>query len=234
MRLRTHILLVGLLTGVLIEGAQAGEAPRGDCPPPPPGPEFTPGGPGGPPGFGRHGPGPGRNFLVRVLPLAEFDLDKDGRVSREEIDRGLKARFKEADADDDGSLDPEEFADAQPAPPGPPPFRGRPETMPLPPPPPGAGCPCDCDERGEGKGPGRRGEWHMRHRPDPRAAFNHLDWNLDGELSFEEYAAPIRQMALHLDRNGDGVIDADEMKGPGMFFGPGSGPPPGHPPPRDR
>lgn len=231
MRLHRHLLFVGLLTGVLIEGAQAGEPPRGDCPPPPPGPEFVPGQPVGPggPDFQWQGRGPRHNFMIRVPGLAEFDLDNDGRVSRNEIDRGLKKRFEEADENDDGALDPDEFAKAQPAPPPGPPPGMEPRTMPLPPP--GAGCPCACDDR-RGS-PGRRVEFHHR-RPDPKTMFNHLDWNLDGELSFEEFAAPIRQMALHLDRNGDGVIDADELKAPAMFFGPPGFPPPGPPPPRDR
>lgn len=160
------------------------------------------------------------------MPLAEFDLDKDGRISREEIDRALRARFNEADTNHDGKLDPDEFAHAGPmmAPPfgGPPPFgRGMRHHCH-----PGAG---PRDEAGAGDHPRP-----PREMPpfDPKVAFNHFDWNLDGELSFEEFAAPFRQMALHLDRNGDGVIDADELKGPRMFFGP----PPGQPPepPRDR
>ena len=86
------------------------------------------------------------------------------------------------------------------------------------------------------RGPGRFGRAGRRGPPDPQEMFNHFDWNLDGELSLEEFAAPIHQMALHLDRNGDGVIDAEEMKGPVMVFGPGFGPPPGPlpEPPRDR
>lgn len=228
MRLRTHMLLVGLLTGVLIEGAWAGEPPDNDCPPPPPGPEFMPA-PGGPATFEHRGPGPRGNFMIRVMPISEFDLDKDGRVSRNEIDRGLRERFEDADKDGDGALDPEEFADARPAMPlGPPPPMGPPHGVPLPPP--GAGCACECKGHRAAMVPGP--VWQAHHATDPRDAFNHVDWNLNGELSFDEFAAPIHQMALHLDRNGDGVIDADEMRGPVMFFGPGFGPPPE--PPRDR
>ena len=60
--------------------------------------------------------------------------------------------------------------------------------------------------------------------------FKRLDWNLDGELSFEEFAAPVRQMASHLDRNGDGVIDAQELRVPPGFGPPGFAAPPGPPP----
>ena len=225
MRLKTHLLLIGLLTGVLIETALADEEQRGNCPPPPPGPppQFEQGA-GGPPPFDHRGPGPGPRggFHVQML-LGEFDLDKDGRISRAEIDRVLKRRFEDADADNDGRLDPEEFAHALPM--GAPPFGGPMHHR-------GPGCgPRGHGDGDHGPGPGDR------HPPfDPKAAFNHFDWNLDGVLTFEEFAAPVRQMALHLDRNGDGVIDAEEMKGPPMMFGPGFAPPPGMPPepPRDR
>ncbi|MBI1213993.1 MAG: hypothetical protein GC190_21230 [Alphaproteobacteria bacterium] len=230
MQLRTYLLLAGLLTGITMDAAWADDEQRG-CPPPPEGgpPKFEHDA-AGPPPFDRRGHG--HHFRVHVA-LAEFDLDKDGRVSREEVDRALKARFEEADTDHDGRLDAEEFAHARlMAPPpfgGPHEFHGRMRWH-------GAHCPPPEGDgpRAEMRGGPRPGD---RHPPfDPKVAFNHFDWNLDGELSFEEFAAPIRQMALHLDRNGDGVIDADEMKGPAMIFGPGFGPPPGPPPepPRDR
>jgi hypothetical protein len=235
MRLRAYILLMGLLTGVLLESAQADEPPRGDCPPPPPGPAFVPG-PDAPATFDLRIQE--NHFRVRV-PLAEFDLNRDGRTARAEIDDALRARFEKADADRDGRLDPREFANAQPAPPdGPPPFMGPPPGMPPPRSMPlrHGGCACECGERQSMRLPRHLGPGGHRGPPDPQAAFTHFDWNLDGELSFEEFAAPIRQMALRLDRNGDGVIDADEMRGPVMFFGQGFGPPPGPPPepPRDQ
>jgi hypothetical protein len=47
-----------------------------------------------------------------------------------------------------------------------------------------------------------------RGRPphDPAAMFGRLDWNNDGKLSPDEFSLPRRAMALHADRNGDGVI----------------------------
>jgi hypothetical protein len=216
MRLKMHFLLAAFLSGLAATGAQAGEAGQ-DCPPPPHGP-------GGPHAFDRLVPGPGPHFRVR-MPLFDFDLDKDGRISRAEIDRGLKTRFDEADDDDDGELDPEEFADAMPRPPdGPPRFGG-------PMPPPGAGPCCECGPRHGRHGRPGHPPRHDRGPPSPKDAFDHLDWNLDGALSFEEYAAPIHQMALRMDRDGNGVIDRDELKQPATFFGPGFGPPPA--PPRE-
>jgi hypothetical protein len=224
MRLKMHLLLAALLTGVLCQSALA-EEQRGDCPPPPGAQPQADEGPEGDAPGDHHGHHARGHFRVHVA-LAEFDLNKDGRIAREEIDRALRARFDEADANHNGTLDPDEFAHMKP----PMPFGG---------PPPGGHM---------------RGHWACGPHPreaarqqgpdgppppppfDPHAAFNHFDWNLDGKLTFEEFAGPIRQMAMHLDRNGDGVIDEEEMKGPVMMFGPGFGPPPGSPPepPRDR
>ena len=225
-------MLAGFLTGLTIEAAAAADdSARGNCPPLPPGP--PPGverDAGGPPPYDRreHGPHDGRGA---EMLLTEFDLDKDGRVSRQEIDRVLKSRFDAADTNHDGKLYPQEFAHVPPM--GPEPFgRGMHHHHSDCGPPPGEHYDTGMNDH-PGPGPGTGPDHHPPF--DPKVAFNHLDWNLDGELTFEEFAAPIRQMALHLDRNGDGVIDAEEMKGP-MMFGPGFGPPPGPPPepPRDR
>ena len=219
MRLTMHLLLVGLLTGVVLEPAQAGEGGC-DCPPGPPGgPHF------GPPTFDRRvGPGGGDEHFKPPMPLAELDQNKDGRVTRSEIDRELRERFAAADADRNGTLDPEEFEHARTLlPEGAPGFFG-PMTIPAPPP--------DGDDGPPLPPPGFARQNRAWGPPDPARLFKHLDWNLDGELSFEEFAAPVRQIAMRLDRNGDGVVEQDELKGPVFVFGPGFGPPPR--PPRDR
>ena len=54
----------------------------------------------------------------------------------------------------------------------------------------------------------------------PEKMFQRADWNGDGKLSFDEFAAPIRAIATHLDRDADGVITQDEREGPPL------GPPP--------
>lgn len=93
------IFAASLLTGLWVGAAQAAE-PEG---PPPPLP------PQGPPRFG-HGPG-------IPPPLREADTDKDGRITRAEVDAAIAARFKKSDANGDGALDEKEFAASLPKPP---------------------------------------------------------------------------------------------------------------------
>ncbi len=64
------------------------------------------GGPGGP-GGGGFGPG---NQLARPL-VERLDTNKDGKVSEEEFNSGMKKLFAEWDADKSGSLDQKKLAD---------------------------------------------------------------------------------------------------------------------------
>lgn len=171
------ILLAGLMTGLCLGTAQAGEP---DGPPPPP---------QGPPPFG---PGPGL-----PAPLREADTDKDGRITHAEVDAAIATRFKAADANKDGALEVKEFVTSMPKGPEPP---TPPDGAPKPP---------------EGRPP---------HPPfDPAARFRATDWNGDGKLSPDEFAVPMKAMAIHADRNGDGAIGEDELMRP---------PPALHRPPR--
>lgn len=77
-------------------------------------PAFGMGGPGGgfggPPGGGPGGGfGPG-NQLARPL-VEKLDANKDGKVSEEEFNSGMKKLFAEWDADKSGSLDQKKLAD---------------------------------------------------------------------------------------------------------------------------
>lgn len=117
-------------------------------------------------------------------PLREADADNDGRITRAEVDAGIAARFKKGDTNRDGALDEKEFVAAMPKPPDHP-------NHPKPP---------------EGAPP------HPRF--DPAARFHATDWNDDGKLSSEEFALPMKAMAINADRDGDGVIAPDEMRGP--------------------
>lgn len=143
--------------------------------------------PGGPPPPPPHGP-PGFGPSPGVPLLREADADKDGRITHAEVDTIIATRFKKADANDDGMLDEKEFASAMPKPPDRP---KPPEGAPKPP-----------------KG-------HPPFPPfDAAARFRATDWNGDGKLSPDEFAVPIKAMAIHADRNGDGAISEDEMRGP--------------------
>ena len=195
-RLHLHLMVAALTAMFAIAGAHAA-----DMPPPPPADDepSPPGGWGPPDGHGGHRWRP--RMFGPHLELQEFDANKDGRISHAEIDQVLRARFDAADANHDGQLDAAEFASMHFF------FQHR-----VPPP--------------DGEGPDRDHRFGPPHPPEPGEIIKHLDWNLDGKISFEEFAAPIRQMALRLDRDGDGVIEGDELRGP--EFGPP--PPPGAPP----
>jgi len=178
-RLHKVTIAASLLTGIWLAGAQAGDTKEANCSPPP-GPGF------GGPGFGgpRHPP----------LSLLESDLNKDGRITRTEIDQSIKTRFDTADADHNGTLDAKEFETARPKPP---------TDMPKPP----EGAPPPSGPFG-----------------NPEQMFKRVDWNADGKLSPDEFAAPVRTMASRIDRDADGVITQDELDAPP--HGPGRGGPP--------
>jgi hypothetical protein len=138
-----------------------------------------------PPPQGPPGFGPGPGLPP---PLREADTNKDGRVTHAEVDATIATRFKKGDANGDDRLDEKEFIGAMPKAPERP---APPEGAPRPP---------------EGRPP---------FPPfDPAARFRATDWNGDGKLSPDEFAVPLKAMAIHADRNGDGAIAEDEMRGP--------------------
>src|SRR5262249_15622310 len=144
-RLANFTIAASLLTGVWLVGAQAGEEKMPNCPPP---------GPGGPHGWGpgaRAFDGPGHP----PLPIADDDINKDGRSTHAETDQSIKAKFDAADANHDGALDQKEFESARPKPPA---------DMPKPP---------------EGAPPGGP---HRGPFGNPAQMFARSDWNGDGKL----------------------------------------------------
>lgn len=124
--------------------------------------------------------------------LMQFDADKDGRVTRTEVDAGLTAQFAGADANGNGQLDPLEFQKF------------------------------NDTRRAERKA--RLDAWRAKNDPDgtKRPPFDqnrdgldpikYADWNLDGTVSPDEFAGKTRAQAMRADRNGDGVIEAAELK----------------------
>lgn len=94
------IAIVGTLTVGLAAGFAADPAP------PPPGPM---GGPGGPPprGFhGRHGMMMGRGDFLGPLAM---DMQKNGQLTKAELQDAIKKRFDEADTNHDGKLSMDEI-----------------------------------------------------------------------------------------------------------------------------
>ena len=72
--------------------------------------EFGPGGPGwgGPGGPGGMGFGPPPGPRLEAL-LEKFDTNKDGKISKTQIDQGLADQFKKYDSDGDGTLSLSEY-----------------------------------------------------------------------------------------------------------------------------
>jgi Ca2+-binding EF-hand superfamily protein len=115
---------------------------------------------------------------IQTLAL-EYDADKDGKLSRAEIEAGIAARFAKADANTDGKIDEAEFKTA-------------------------------ADEL-RAKFPAH--PFH-RDRSDryPRIV-KALDWNRDGGLEIDEVRGVLQAAAGFADRDADGFISKDEMKG---------------------
>ncbi len=126
------------------------------------------------------------------LRLVQYDSDKDGRVTRVEVDAGIIAQFNAADTNTDGKLDAAEilrYNDKRKAD-----RRARYEAW-------------KAKAAARGVDPGRP--------PSDRDTVDNLrsaDWNLDGFITADEFGGKIRGLAMRADRNGDGQIDTDELK----------------------
>jgi Ca2+-binding EF-hand superfamily protein len=158
---------------------------------PPPGPGGPPPGPGGP-GFG-FGPG----MFIAPTIVKEADADKDGRVSPEEAAKAAEKLVRDADKDKKGSID----ADAL----------GRAVNRRMPPPPPGFGPEEPSDEFGPGTfmAPG---------------IVEAADTNKDGRISPEEAAKAAEKFVRDADKDKKGSLDADALA---KAMNQRMGPPPG-------
>jgi Ca2+-binding EF-hand superfamily protein len=127
-----------------------------------------------------------------ALQMAQYDSDKDGRVTRAEVDAGITTQFNAADTSSDGKLDAAEilrYNDKRKAD-----RRARYEAW-------------KAKAATLGRDPGRP--------PSDRDTVDSLraaDWNLDGFITADEFGGKTRALAMRADRNGDGVIDAEELK----------------------
>jgi uncharacterized protein (DUF2141 family) len=139
---------------------------------------------------GRHGHGRGHS-----LHLIQYDADKDGRITRGEIDAGLAAQFQGADSNGDGKLDAAEFQkynDARKAE-----RKARIEAW-------------RAKREAQGgdpkeRPPSDRGPRHF----DPMKS---MDWNLDGAITQDEFGGKTRSQAMRADRDGDGTILVEDLK----------------------
>ena len=143
---------------------------------------------------GGHGRGHSGGRGGATAQLLQFDADKDGRITRAEIDAGLVAEFRSADTNGDGRLDTAEFQkfnDARKAQ-----RKARIEAW-------------RAKHGGEGKDDGQA---TSDRGPRNFDAMKHMDWNLDGYITPDEFGGRTRAQAMRADRDGDGTIQAEDLK----------------------
>ena len=158
-------------------------------------------------GMGMHG-GMAMHHMMLGHLIAGYDTNGDGSITRAEIDSGLKKDFTTTDSNHDGKVSSTElgvFIKSQHA--------AMAEKM-------GHGGDGHDDAKG-----GAHGDGHGGMAPDPEKIagmlIKHLDWNLDGAASLEEFSAPVRLAAMRLDGDSNGTISAtDLLKGHGSMGGP--------------
>lgn len=132
----------------------------------------------------------GRNQAAYLL---DFDADKDGRITRVEVDTGLAAQFSAADKNADGKLDPAEFQrhnDQRRAE-----RKARYEAW-------------RAKQEAEGATP----KPFVDRGPRAFDPMKNMDWDLDGYISPEEFSGKIRAQAMRADRDGDGTVLAADLK----------------------
>lgn len=122
------------------------------------------------------------------LYLLHFDADRDGRITRSEVEAGILAQFQAIDSNHDGRLDAAEYQVYEEA--------RRAERK--------AWRAQHPEPNGE-PAPERTAAWDPMKR---------LDWNRDGFITLEEFGGRERALAMRADRDGDGTVLADDLKRP--------------------
>ncbi len=148
----------------------------------------------------RKGGGPDRNPSEFHGPifLRKIDSNSDGRISKQELAQAAE-KFNELDVNGDGSLDRRELF-------GPPPGHGRRDAR-------------RTEQSMEIRRPvgekqdGRRKPGRGRRRPiSTDQFFNQFDKNSDGNITSDEAPPKLKENMVQIDTNGDGVVNAEELK----------------------
>jgi hypothetical protein len=139
---------------------------------------------------GGHGRGGNTSYLI------QYDTDKNGTITRAEVDAALETQFKGADKNADGTLDAAEFHaynDARKAE-----RKARIEAW-----------------RAKREAEGRDVKERPPHDRGPKSfdPMKNMDWNRDALISPDEFAGRTRAQIMRADRDGDGnVLVADLQK----------------------
>lgn len=178
----------------------------------------------------RDGPGRGGPEVMFVQMLQQHDIDKDGKISKEEANAAGTALFASIDADKDGVVTPgemrqhreamrEERKAAMQA------MRAEREAARADAPTPPNGAPQEQAMNGDGPGrdgrdhDGKRHGWHNERadrggRDGMRGEGRMMrvaDTDENGQISQAEATAMADRMFTRMDRNKDGFISADDM-----------------------
>ena len=136
-----------------------------------------------------------RSTTSSDLRLMRYDVDRDGRVSRPEYDGALTQEFRNVDMNGDGRLDAAELQRHA--------------------------------ERRRIDRNAKLESWRAKARADGRDprkppsdlverdnidSLRYGDWNLDGAITPDEFGGRARAQFMRSDRNGDGMITAEELR----------------------
>jgi hypothetical protein len=127
--------------------------------------------------------------------LLKYDTNRDGRITRPEVDGALAEEFRSVDTNSDGRLDAAELqrhAEVRRAE-----RSARLEAW-------------RAKARAEGLDP-RKPPFDTSDR-DNVDSLRYGDWNMDGAITPEEFGGRTRSQFMRSDRNADGLITGDEMR----------------------